>query len=328
MIEITFDESTCGSLKFAQHYGEGEFSCGVAGVFYENGGNEITQEEMDQIQQEIEAEERRAWERGKPLGGNAGDVYEFSLALDMGDISETEPGQKRQKILERLGSAFWEENALQDAKYHVKGAKKNLQSARKGIAVGEPLRIWYSDSPSDLCGLYWFMAQIEPLLEQCGEIALLKLPQWEYDEETDTVISHRTWGEVDPGQYHRHLSQKTPAPASLCKTLASKWKALQQENAPLRAVVNGHLFSVPETFYDDFIGREIEAEEGQFHESAFIGRMLDKYQLGISDSLIALRIEAMIQDGRLEVVEDCFEEDMPKTHRILRKRINASLISK
>ena len=327
MIEITFDESTCIGLKIAQHYGEGEFSCGVAGVFAADGG-EITQEEMDQIQQEIEAEERRAWERGRPLGGNACDVYEFSLALDTGDVSEIEPGQKRQKILERLGSAFWEENALQDAKYHVKKAKKNLQSVRKDIAAGEPLRIWYSDSPGDLCGLYWFMAQIEPLLEQCGEISLLKLPQWEYDEETDTFISHRTWGEVDPGQYHRYLSQKTPAPAPLCKNLASKWKTLQQENAPLRAVVNGHLFSVPETFYDDFIGREIEAEEGQFHESAFIGRMLDKYQLGISDSLIALRIEAMIQDRRLEVVEDRFEEDMPKTHKILRKRINASLISK
>ena len=73
-----------------------------------------------------------------------------------------------------------------------------------------------------------------------------------------------------------------------------------------------------ETLYDDLIRREIELESGDFHEARIIGRVLGKFQLGINDAWVDLRIEDMIQDGKLEVVS-VGDRDLPNYHRVLRR---------
>lgn len=75
---------------------------------------------------------------------------------------------------------------------------------------------------------------------------------------------------------------------------------------------------VPETLYDAFIRREISAQAGAFQEERLIGRMIEKYKLGIGDAWIALRIEEMIRSGELEALTEP-EEDMPLYHRFLKK---------
>ena len=52
------------------------------------------------------------------------------------------------------------------------------------------------------------------------------------------------------------------------------WARLQEENAPLRAVVNGQLVSVGEDFYDGFLLRELAAQDKEFMEARFIADML------------------------------------------------------
>jgi hypothetical protein len=74
----------------------------------------------------------------------------------------------------------------------------------------------------------------------------------------------------------------------LLHAIASHWAELQKENAPLRAVINGRLQSVPENFYDDFILREIALEKNEFHEANLIGRIFGKYQLGIGDGWLCV----------------------------------------
>lgn len=88
----------------------------------------------------------------------------------------------------------------------------------------------------------------------------------------------------------------------------------------MRATLNGQLISAPETLYDDFIFREIAAEDEIFQEAMIVGRVLGKYQLGIGDSWIAFRIEKMIHDGKLEVVTAA-DKDMPIYYQVLKKRI-------
>lgn len=99
---------------------------------------------------------------------------------------------------------------------------------------------------------------------------------------------------------------------------ASRWKTLQQENAPLRAVLNGQLASVPEDIYDPWVEREIAAETGEFWEARVIGNVLGKYQLGIGDAWIALRIEEMLRAGKLQAVTEP-APDRPIYHRKLRR---------
>ena len=116
----------------------------------------------------------------------------------------------------------------------------------------------------------------------------------------------------DAGKFQRPL---LPAFIISC---ASHWQTHKVENSPLRTVLNGCLISVSEIFYDDIIRREIEIESEAFHEAVIIGRILGKYQLGISDTLVASRIDAMIQAGALEVNSEV-AKDMPAYHRMLKK---------
>lgn len=83
-------------------------------------------------------------------------------------------------------------------------------------------------------------------------------------------------------------------------------------------MLNGQLVGVSENIYDDFILHEIETEGEEFLEAKIIGRVLGKYQLGIGDSWIALRIEEMIHDGKLVAV-NVSGKDMPSYHRVLKK---------
>ena len=86
----------------------------------------------------------------------------------------------------------------------------------------------------------------------------------------------------------------------------------------MRAVLNGQLVSAPETLYDTFIHREIDAEQEEFPEARVIGHVLGKYQLGIGDMWVAARIQQMVEAGALQVVAPP-APDAPVYRRILRK---------
>jgi hypothetical protein len=96
------------------------------------------------------------------------------------------------------------------------------------------------------------------------------------------------------------------------------WRTMQAQNSPLRAMVNGRLLSVGADFYDGIILREIEKQPREFHEGRLIGEILGRYQLGLGDSLIALRIEEFISRGMLTPATEA-EPDRPIYHRFLRK---------
>lgn len=99
-----------------------------------------------------------------------------------------------------------------------------------------------------------------------------------------------------------------------------KWVQLQNENAPLRVMLNGKLQSVSEDIYDSFILREIEEQPEQFRMALVIGKVLGKYQLGISDVWISKRIDNMIENGILEIIQDSPKGEA-NYRRILRKRM-------
>lgn len=320
MIEIVFSDSACGSLKMAQHYGMGDYHSGGIGVIVSHAdGSKPTKKEMQDAQRDAEEKARLEWESATPLGGNSADVFGFGLALSVGDISENKPGTQRQQVLERLYNIYPNDEGRQAAQELMQRAKIDLKKVCNRTAAGEALRIWYSNQPDELCGIYWFMAQLNQLEGRRGQVYLVKLPEWESDE-NDNIIQKTGWGEVAPAEWHRYFALQKPALPVFCQSCAFHWRTLQKENAPLRAILNGQLVSMPESLYDDFIIREIAAEGENFQEAMVIGRVMGKYQLGIGDSWIALRIEEMIGAGKLEVVSDVVD-DMPIYHRILKKRI-------
>ena len=184
--------------------------------------------------------------------------------------------------------------------------------------AGEEVRIWYSYNPDELCGMYWLMKQLRPLNCQTT-IYLVKLPAWEYGKE-NTMTSKIAWGEVSPGEWGKYITLQEKAKPVFLSACAMKWNQLQNENAPLRAMLNGKLQSVSEDIYDSFILREIAEQPEQFKMAIVIGNVLGKYQLGISDVWISNRIDKMLEDGVLEIIQDAPKGET-NYRRILRKRM-------
>lgn len=291
MIEIVFSESACGSLCAAQNYGRGPYHGSACAVFFSTtDGAAPTPEEQQAAQRRAEEEARRAWENAVPLEIKREDVYCFDLALSTGDLS----GNR----LEPQASAA-------------------LTALLERYRTGEALRIWYSHQPDELCGLCWLMAQLKTV-ESRAAVSLVRLPDWEYGAE-GTVVLRNSWGEVAPGQWGTYLSRQETVRPGFVTACAMQWQQLREENAPLRMVLNGRLQSGPADFYDSFLLRELAALPEQFPMAALIGTVLGKYQLGISDTWLARRIETLIRAGVLDIVQEAPAEEH-SYRRILRKR--------
>ncbi|SHN70501.1 DUF3658 domain-containing protein [Desulfitobacterium chlororespirans] len=318
MIEIVFGDSACGSLKIAQRFGEGEYKGGCSGVMViHSDGAKPTQAEIKAAQRKAEEKARLAWERATPLGGKTGDIYGFNLMLSIGDISEDQPGIKRRQTLEKLYSVYPGDTGHQAAQELLGRANENLKTVQERIAAGESLRIWYSNQPDELCGLYWLMEQLVQWKGLGAQVSIVRLPEWEAGE-NGSIVRKNGWGEVAPEEWHRYLALQKPVSLVFITSCAAYWRELQRENAPLRAMLNGQLVSMSEALYDDFILREIAAAGEVFQEAVIIGQVLGKYQLGIGDAWVAFRIEEMIHAGKLKAVSEV-AKDSPIYHRLLKK---------
>ena len=240
-----------------------------------------------------------------PWGGDPANVFSLEAGWSMGDIAENQFSQGRRRLLERLlaasfgGSAAERERVIEES---LEELQANLQTVLTRSAGGEELRIWYSAGPDDACGLCWLLAKLHEL-EQHGPVQLIKLPVWEYGE-GETMMAYTGWGEVSPGEWGRYLPLAQTAKPALLQACAGRWKELQRENAPLRVCLNGGLQSMPENFYDSFLLRELERLPEEFLEASLVGNVLGRYQLGVGDGWLALRIEAFCREGLLEVAQD------------------------
>ena len=318
MIDIVFIDSACGSLKMAQHYGKGEYQGGAIGIIISHAdGSKPTKEEVETARREAEEKARLAWENAIPMGGKTSDIYGFNLMLSVGDISENQPSLKRKQTLEHLYSVYPNDEGRRASEEILERANQDLKAIRERVVAGEALRIWYSNQPDEMCGLYWFMDQLNQWNMYNLQVSIVKLPEWESDEKGN-VVQKNSWSEVAPEEWQRYITLQKTVPPIFLKNCVSHWQELQAENAPLRTILNGQLVSTSEKLYDEFILREIEAEGEEFHEAKIIGRVLGKYQLGIGDSWLALRIEEMIRAGKFEAVNSC-GKDMPIYHRLLKK---------
>lgn len=316
MIEIVFGDSACGSLKVAQHCGRGRYGGSVGVIVSHADGSKPTEQELCAAQREAEEKARIAWENAVPMGGNSADVFSLGLAHSVGDIAEDGIGAGRRAALKRLFGCCPGDMGRDVAAQLLQCVQDNLNSIRDRATAGEPLRIWYSSQPDERCGLYWFMAQLCAWNMPVGPVVAVELPDWEVKGET--LVRHGGWGGVASEEWSRYVAAQKEVPPALIRGAAACWKELQAENAPLRAVINGTLQSVEEDFYDGFLLREIAAATDEFHEASVIGRVLGRYQLGIGDGWVALRIEELIRTGKLKPVSVA-PDDSPSYHRILKK---------
>jgi len=315
MIDLFFSDSACAGFKIAQRFGEGEYKKGPLLIGYAD-GYIPTAEELTAFVQEYEDDWRQAWQEATPLGGNTGDIYGFNLWLCFGDIAEDQPGIKRKQTMERLYGIDPCEGAYQAISECIETANKNLPEIRTRVLAGESLRLWYSHQPEELCGLFWFMDQLERWSAPEVQISIVKLPTWSIDRK-GRIVQKRHWGEMDQTEWHRYLALEKPVPRQFLHCCSTHWQTLKKENAPLRVTLNGQLVSAPEDFYDPFIHSEIAQADKVFQEATIVGQIFSKH-LCSSDLWITYRIEEMIRTGKLEVVPGT-AANTPLLQRSLRK---------
>ena len=169
-----------------------------------------------------------------------------------------------------------------------------MSAAKDGI----PIRIWKSNAPYSTCGFHFVCHLLRNI--DCN-ISVVSLPEYNPISENETEeYSH--WGEVAAGKFYQFLSLEKQLTEIEKRIVSGRWHDLMEENAPLRAIINGKLTSVPENFYDFIIMNNLP--DNDFIMARFIGKLLGEYRLGISDSWYALRIEKMIEENKLIIVEN------------------------
>ena len=165
------------------------------------------------------------------------------------------------------------------------------------IGQGEPVRIWYSDSPYSRCGFYFLCGWLKP---RQADVRVVKLP--EYVQRANVIRRYQNWGEIGPEEFAGFLSGERRLSHEEQSMYANAWSRLVEDNSPLRAVINGKMTGVPEDFYDFLIWKRLTGKPVK--QVRLIGDILGYDSLGVGDWWYAGRIQHHILQGRIKVVED------------------------
>ena len=208
--------------------------------------------------------------------GGRDEVICLGFMLDAGDIKESVNSQYRKDLIcsmyvqDQWGRARELNEECQKLGDVYCNELKRLQEF---LEKGESVRIWY----------------------------IVRLPEYEVRQD-HTIVSYSHWGEVSSEAFARYLPHEKRLSKMELKMYAWNWAELQEDNSPLRAMVNGRVLGVPEDFYDFLICKYIT--EKPVMEARLIGEILGNNPFGVGDWWYARRIEKLIGQGKIKVIED------------------------
>ena len=283
MIELAFNESLVGALKYAKSMKQGQKITGSVGII---GGSKKDLRE---------ARKPHFW-TGVTIEGSSRDVEVLTLALDIGNISDIPSDTVRTKQLSILyGDYPRVPEEIGKTNAHALDRLRETQITR------EPIRVWICEnSPADLCGLYFLC-----YLTRESDLPLYIVRTPTIVENGDCVISHHSSGEIHPSDLGALSEEAEALSTTMRRFYAGNWCDLVKENAPLRAILNGTLMGVPESFYDFALYAHMP--EGEFVMARLIGNTL-LHTPGVSDRWLFLRILHMVQTGELAMISPATDD--------------------
>jgi len=283
MIEVLFGESECGAMKAAKNYRKPDFDNGAIGWI----GRKPSKEEFEKMFD------------GKAVGGNSSEVICIPFMLDIGDINVSIESDYRKKLIFDMYTinGMDDDSTLKVLEDTWKKHLSEIERLKNYAIQGEAIRLWYSDSPYSVCGFYHVCSILR---EYNCKVSAIKLPQ--YMQQADNIMQFYTsWGEINAGKFYKFLPLEKELCSPEVKSFAYNWLELKEEKSTLRAIVNGKLIGVPEDFYDHIVRKEVP--HGEFIMARLIGNVLGKHPIGVGDWWLAKRINKMIEDGELMVVQ-------------------------
>ena len=235
------------------------------------------------------------------ISGSTEKVICLALMLDIGDIRENIDSTYRQNLIFDMYTENGYDNSeetLKELRNAVRQYADEQSRFMDYVLKGEPIRIWYSNAPYDMCGFYYICHILKDI---SNEIFIVKLP--EYIQIQDMVLAYQGWGQIVAENFDTFIRYEKKISRIEKIMFSNKWLELVEDNSPLRAVVNKQLIGVPVDFYDHLIYKHLGFEP--IKEVQLIGDIMSKYQLGVGDWWYASRIEYMIHNNKIKIVEDC-----------------------
>ena len=225
-------------------------------------------------------------------------MFNLEGVLNIGDIQKRIDSKYRRCLAGRMTIGFCHDDEYDEATLLKNSVLyRNWFSLKKYLDEGKRLRIWYSEYSEELCGFY----QLCELLKKYDqEFSAVRLPNIAViDGKRKHVFS---WNQ---------MSQEAIKEAAKSTRLLSKeeivmhakvWEKLRKENAPLRAVIDGRLVSVPEEFYDSWLLKSIPDNEPITIDKAL--GLYYKYLYSPQSGWLIHRIDELIRQGKIELVEE------------------------
>lgn len=280
MIEVVFNDSTAEALKCVKQMVTGEETA---------------------VCLEGETEEERllsvgaaSAEFGPKISGCAQDVLSLHLLADMGSICNLEQPESRHDLYAKWLTAYERDSAFEaEIQRFEETLKSHIYLLKRAAETETPIRFWWSDAPSEVCGLYWAMSFLKGCRAPLSEIRIPRFAQVTLNSSM-TVPSTSS---LAPEDFYAMLSFERPVTPGEQDAMAREWQTLVQENAPLRADVNGMLLSVPEDFYDHLIVRLLP--ERPFFAANLIGQLMAEKAIGIDGWWYKNRLQEMERRGTI-----------------------------
>lgn len=177
-----------------------------------------------------------------------------------------------------------------------------LLRLKEYLSDGEEIRIWYSNAPYARCGFYHLCSVLRKYKNQVWTVRLPESRVY-----ADHTVSYSNWGEVAAEEFAGFLPDAEAFSPRELRRYDALWQELVEEGSPLRAVVNGRVVGVPEDFYDFLIWKRLTRTPVK--EARLIGDILGYYPIGVGDAWYAGRINRLIAEGKICVLEDEFQRE-------------------
>lgn len=282
MIEVLFGESEAASMKVAKNTviigkADGPTSVWLAG------------------KKKPFVRKNSGW-----IEGTSKEVICLGFLLDIGDIKEEIDSKYRKNLIYSLyAQEQWGKDEELDKEMQRIGNCycKEMKRLKKYLEDGEKIRIWYSEAPYSMCGFYHLCSILQAYK---NEIRVVRLPK--YRIQSDSIISYQNWGEVAAEEFAGFLSYENGLSKEEIRMYAGLWNDLKEDNSLLRAVVNGMVIGVPESFYDFLIWKRLTKKP--IKEARLIGDILGCNRVSVGDWWYAKRIDLFIGQGVIKVLED------------------------
>lgn len=212
---------------------------------------------------------------------------------------------RRARSLQYFYKTFTSEEYYKEYESALKQAYKAYDKLIGFLRDGQEIRLWLSNNANDRCGLYWFCDLAK---DYENKIYTVTCPGYEYNDIKDTITENRSWDAFSNPYFMAEFSNKARL-LSKDEILAyvKTWDFLVlYGGGPLRILIDDSIVDVGISFFDKEILNFVSYEPKS--QATIIGKMLGKWQGGCDAAFISQRIEYLIDQGKIKVVEEKLDD--------------------